>query len=700
MILRKFFFVLVIFLFFNTSLAATKVTKKRAEIDSQNIIEVRYSNPDWNKSSSEIDTGVILLRDSQSKKTLQILLEETAPDSGIYSGTYSINWTTENIRPEVYVLNFKKTLDDKTLSGILQQIEQGQIKRKPLFYRKNERGMQTLQVFDNKEQMNQALAAIRAQNQQTAGMELSSITGKEFSAAKAIMTSQEYLNFLKESLTRRKESQKKLVDRIRQEQIEENKIQNLQMEYKKLTPTEQKKRSEEASDFAEEALDFYRGGQFSQSERAFDKSFSLNPQNPKYYFQYGLSLYKNKKFNEAIIALNISAKNKEYELESHYYAGLSEYNLQEYEVALARFHTIVEKKDKILSPLASFYSGVILFEQKNYEKAKDEFQFVLDTSEDPKLDEKAEAYIDNINRAIAFAKNKINTLFLSASLGALYDSNVLLQSDSSGDQGTPQDKGSLRYILGLGAFYRPVYNDQYEFGPKLRTDYIFTQNSDLTDYDPWSVQLSAPFTYKSVAFQKPMKLDLKPGYELLYLGQDGSGKPQKTLDGLYLEIAPTFIMSERWVSTYSLLYRNDRFTQTSSQGANANKIAFKFSNLLSTESSKTKNILIDVGYTMNAAKENSYKYQRYDLAVLYMTPVFAERAHFAGGVNFYQLNYNKRSQAQHDLNTALTSTVSKPISEHITGMVLATYVFNNSNVSSFDYNKWTLGILLNMDYGF
>jgi tetratricopeptide (TPR) repeat protein len=531
-------------------------------------------------------------------------------------------------------------------------------------------------------------------------MDLSSVTNKEFSTAKAIMTSQELSQFAQANDQRKRDGQKRLIDRIRQEQAERARIESLKNAHDSLSKVEQDKRKKQAEDFAESALDLYRGGQYAPAEENFRKSFELNPENKKYYFQYGMTLYKNQKYNDAIVAFNISQSNKDYELESIYYAGLAEYNLKEYEQAIGRFNDLEQKKDKEMSPLASFYAGIIYYDQKNYDKAKEKFQVVLDTSNDTKLDEKADKYIDDINQAITYAKNKQKTVFLSGTLGSMYDSNVLLQSDSSADQGTAQGKGSLRYLIGLGTYYRPVFNDKYEFGPKFRTDYIFTQNSALTDFDPWSVQITTPFSYKSTFKKKAMKLDIKPGFETLYLGQeDNSGKPKKTLQGTYLEVAPTFVMSDRWLSTYSLTYRKDKFVQATDQAENANKITFKFSNLLFVNKQKTKSVLMDLGYTNNSATGSDYNFKRYDFSALYILPVFKNAASFAGGVSLYKLNYPDKSTPQHDFNKTLTATLSKTLTENVSGTILGTYTLNGSNSETSDYNKWTLGILFNAEFG-
>lgn len=676
----------------------TKIRKKRAEVDASKAVQVKYSSAVWNKKSDQIDSGVVVLRDAKSGKTMQVLLEETAPDSAIFSGTYSINWSGESIKPEVYVLNTSELMEERQLKKVLEDIVTGKLPRKPLFYRKNEAGVQTLEVFENKAQAEEALALIKTQNKQLPRLDVSSVTSKDYAAAKAIMDTQELAKFAAENETRRREVQKRIVDRFRQERTEKQKIEEQKKEFERLQQEAKEKRLAEATQFAEAALDFYRAGQYAQAEEYFRKSFRLNPYDTKYYFQYGMSLYKGNKFNDAVIVFNIAKDNKEYERESLYYAGLSLYELKEYETAYVVFQDLKKTKDEKLAPLASFYSGLIFYDQKAYEKAKPEFEEVLDTSKDPKLDERAETYIENISQLIQFAKNKEKKIFLTGSLGAIYDSNVLQQSDSSSDQGGASEEESLRYVLGLGVYYRAILTKEYEFGVRARTDYIYTENDDATDYDPWSIQLNAPLSYKSSMFGKSYKLDLKPGYELLYLGQEAdTGDPKKTLKGYYLEVGNTLIMRNDWVTTVTFSYRKDDFFED--QMKNANKIGIKWSNMLFLNTSNTKGILLDVGFASSDAESDSYTTKRYDLSALYITPLFKDKYTFAGGLSTYLLDY-KDAIKENDFNKTLNLTLTKQLREGFSGTLLGTYVINDSKTPSQDYSKWTLGIVFTAEVGF
>src|SRR5690606_27145964 len=141
----------------------------------------------------------------------------------------------------------------------------------------------------------------------------------------------------------------------------------------------------------------------------------------------------------------------------------------------------------------------------------------LDTSKDPKLDERSEEYIERIEREMYFAKNKAKKFIISAYFGPQYDSNVLLVSEeTAATTSGASSEGSLRYSSGGSLFYRPIYEKSYEFGAKVKTDYVYTAETALDDYDTWAINGSLPFTYKGVLFGKGLKTELIPYLERLY----------------------------------------------------------------------------------------------------------------------------------------------------------------------------------------
>ena len=60
-------------------------------IDAASAIRLNYGRNSWNRSSTQVDAAAVFLKEGATGRIVQIEVEETAPDSAVFSGTYSIN---------------------------------------------------------------------------------------------------------------------------------------------------------------------------------------------------------------------------------------------------------------------------------------------------------------------------------------------------------------------------------------------------------------------------------------------------------------------------------------------------------------------------------------------------------------------------------------------------------------------------------
>jgi hypothetical protein len=128
-----------------------------------------------------------------------------------------------------------------------------------------------------------------------------------------------------------------------------------------------------------------------------------------------------------------------------------------------------------------------------------------------------------------------------------------------------------------------------------------------------------------------------------------------------------------------------------------NKISFKWSNMVFINPTKTKGILADVVYATADAESSTSSYKRYDLSAMYLTPVFKDKATFAGGLATYILDYETKDK---DFNKTVNLTLTKPFKDWLSGTLLGSYVLNDSDTSSQEYDKWTVGFLFSAEIGF
>lgn len=670
-------------------LERTKLKKKA--LDTSRALQITYQNSNWNKNSTQIDSGTLILRDKSSGQIVKLELQENAPDSAIFVGIYIINWANiEGLMPEIYSsqdLTAKKgqTLNIKTL------IESGDVTRKPYIVTKDERGLQNIDVFETKNEAERALTKYTELNKPHKEQPVPT-------AATAVLEAEKLASIAAEKLKLENEARRREAERRQLEEAEKLKTEEKLKEQQALNAAEKEKRQKEAKAFAEAAMDAYRVSQFKQAEEYFQKSIDLDPENKSYYYQFGVTLYRNDKFNKSLVYLKLAQGQSFDPVEKDFYLGLNHYKLKEYSPALKAFQKVEATKHDPLGPSASFYIGLVHFSDLKYEEAKIDFQRVLDTSNDPKLDERAEDYMEQIDRLLFFAKNKTKQFIVTLNAGPQYDSNILLVSDATSASGAgASSEGSPQFNTGASLHYRPIYEKSYEFGAKAKTSYLYTTDTTLDDYDTWSMNGSLPFVYKGLIFGKGLKAELIPAVERLYIGQDAGGAPQESLNSTLVDSLNTIVVDENWFTSVNIKYRGDTFSTTPT--ANATKLTFGLSNTLFLNKTKSKAGIFDLAYTTNNAVSDTSKYSKVDLGVIYLTPWIWD-IQVIGGLALYMQSYSLQDPARSDTNMTASITLARPITEWLKAMWNTAYISNSSNITTNTYKKYISAINIAAEYQF
>jgi hypothetical protein len=278
-----------------------------------------------------------------------------------------------------------------------------------------------------------------------------------------------------------------------------------------------------------------------------------------------------------------------------------------------------------MGPSSQFYKGVIFFDQEKFDEAQAAFQAVLDTSNDTKLDERAEAYIEQILRARQAAHERDQKWSVSASLGEMYDSNVLLSSNSQRDSGSATNTAGWRTLLTGSVRFRPVYDDTHEFAAQLDAitlyslDQSFKFDQSLRNADPTVFTLTLPWTMKGVLFEKGHKLDIIPGYETTIMSIEND-ESKVILASPLLTLSNLLVMNEAWFNNITFEMRNDISKLDSSTGDDdITAIRFKLgtSNLLFMNDKKDRILIPEGAISMNQAEGRNASYERLDLGVGY-----------------------------------------------------------------------------------
>lgn len=670
-----------------------KSAKKRIDLEAGNTIRLNYGYPTWNQSPTKIDSASLLMREGASGRMVQIYLEETAPDSSVFSGLYSINWENlEHLQVEFYIPPQNLLENAEGLKKIANMISSHELKRRPFLLRRMPGGLQAIEIYDTREQARAAMRAFRAE-QQLQVMQNPSIQTKKYPSDSEL----EVAN-LATDLKEREAAAKNLSERVRLQQVESSRLEDPIAKFNALSAKEKAVRRKDAETIAKEALELYRNGQYPEAQAKFEKAIELDPVNRAYYFQYGVTLYKTENFNRSLVYLNLAEGPTVNQAEKDYYTALNHLQLKEYGNALQSFEKVVAANDPDLSPSAQLYKGIIFFDQKKWEEAKVPFQAVLDTSRDPKMDERAEAYLEQILRLQQFEAERARKWQLSATVGEMFDSNVLLTSDSLRDQGTASNTEGYRSLLMTSARYRPMYEETKEFAAQLdlltmyTVDKTFKSDQDLRNADPTVATLTLPWTHKGLLFGRGYKFDVVPGYEGTWMSIENN-ETKLILSSYLLSLNNLLVMNDSWFANYNLEIRKDDALLDASTGdadSSAIKVKFIFSNILFVSDDKSKIMTAEADYTLNQAQGRNSVFNRIDASVGYLQPFYWGTTANAK-LAYYNLSYPERTpSARTDHNYTLSLGASKPINDLYSAGLLGSYNINNSDDSSNQYKKFSV----------
>lgn len=679
----------------------SKKPKERKSITLNQVMEITYGSGKWNQESTKIDSATVVFRDANSNKAVLIIVDETAPDSSVFKGKYSIGWAdADKVVPEIYIPPQSLVKQNNWYQKFQTMIDKGELKRKPFITRKSD-VVRTLDVFDTKEQAQEAQKAIAEQKKYAEEAEQAAKPNpqleKSLKTAAAVLEAEKLAQAAALAAQLAEAAANREAERARLAQLEAQREEERKRKQLELDAAEKKRRQDQAAKLAAEALEHFKQGEFADAEAKFKKSVELDPTNTSYYYKYGVTLYRNNKFNDSIVILTRCPPGTYDPLELDYYLALNYYQLKENGKALEKFRGVKKTKHATLSPSAAFYEGLILFGELKYEQARPAFQEVLDTSNDPKLDEQAERYLEQIAGILHFAAQRAKTILLSASLGLQNDTNILLLSDSTLDQGAATGAGGLRYLFQGSAAYRPIYEKEKEFSVKLSTLLLYSADSDFTTADPVISNLSFPFVYKGALSGKGNKLEFTPAYETLNMNVDGVGSPENILNSVIVGINNTTVLDEKRFSSVALNIRQD--TSPTTEDSTAMKTAISTNQLRFIDKERTRMYNYELGYTVNNSQGDDYFYSRYDAKIGYTRPWIKDAVWF-NQLAYYIANYAKKDPAETVKNMTLTTGLSKKLNDFFTAGGTISYTMQDSSVDTSDYSKWVAMLTLTGNYDF
>ena len=670
-------------------------SKQRATIKNSRPLSVFYEKISWNQNATEIEKGFLYLRDRDTGELIELTLSETEPNSGIFNMDFPIGaLKTKTIAAEVYSAP-QSMLKGKNRKSLMKDlIKDGSVKRKPFLLRVLRKKGQIVDIFDNKE------AALASYNKYREQMGLSpegqesvsiiEVANKEKPVKKKVIdTSTLQSMFLanENDLAATNAKNKELRDVMRK--IEEKRRKQVKDNAKSWGSSKKKKNANKANNIIKKAVNELKAAQFKQSMENFFKASDLIPDSEDTYEQYGISLHRDKKYNQSIVILELSKPSANRINEKNFYLGLNHFQLKDYPEAVKYFDMVLKTGDKTFGPTAAFYKGSALIEMGEYEKSKVAFQYVLDNSNNPEMDKRAEKYIEYSLDRKRLEEKRANWFFIDGVLGLIYDSNIVLANDQARDQGTVTNENGWRTLLQVAPRVRPYYSDSDEISVAADITYLksfdegFGSNPTAETADPLLYAVKVPWTHRGTLDGKGYFFDLIPSFETIIMDLDGTGSATIT-DSIKLAFNNTLVVNKNWIAKGDWFFSsNDSNILGDERSADSSAGGLKLSSIFILNKDLEQYLIPDFGYQINDAKGSTFAFNRIDLGVTYTQAVFGD---FTWNNRFAYFLANYESNRV-DNNYTFTSGLSTRLSAHWNWGFMGSYILNDSTTNAFDkYN--------------
>lgn len=648
----------------------------QASAQSFQRLKIVYGSPSWNTQNKRADSAFIFLRNKQTGQVVKVVLEESDPDSSNFVGDFSLQLkdSKELSQYEAYIPPQNMRSSDEASQKFNQLLSKNQVEKKPIVIREKN-GRVSFEVFDTKNQ------AERAEKLYTAEKETA-----EKAKDKAVESETLIVHMKQE-----KEAAEREANRLRLEQIEKQIILNRQQQVDKLNEAQRSARIEQAKKLADDAMKDYQAGRFSIAEEKFRKSAELDPHNSSFYYQYGVTLYKNNKADKALVVFSAAKVEPALESEKKFYTALCHYKLKELSAAEPLFLDLSKSEDSVIAPASHFYRGTILFEQEKFDDSKASFETVIDTSDDPQMAKRAEEMLEQIIQAQQFKALQSKRWSLNFTAGAMYDSNVLLAQDNQTSQGAALRIGDTRFLIAAAIENRAVVRKNWEWAPKFTTFYMYSIKSKAAVADPLVANIYLPINWKNLFLDKSSQWQIGPGYETLFMDANANGERENIMNSVYINGKQNMLIRPDWMSSHELEARQDTSLLADSTGDNdysAMKYLGRITEIFFLNSNRSEMIMPTMAYTMNDAKGKNRYYTRFEIGSAYVRPVKWVGS-WISSLTFYQLHYSKSTPTRTDTNVTLSTGFSKPWIGANWGMT-ATYSSNTSDNETYHYSKYTI----------
>lgn len=454
-------------------------------------------------------------------------------------------------------------------------------------------------------------------------------------------------------------------------------------------------RIKKAKQFYNDALKSYKNANYAEAKKSFEAAVLLSPENDEIYFDYGRNLYRLQNYKLALSIFLILENSADFSEEATYYQGLSLFQLKNYDLALKIFKRIQEDEDSDRSPSAALYAGQIYYSQSKFPLAKKAFEFVIEKSKDPKMDQLAEKYLDMVVQQESNLNRQSNRFGYSLAIGLMYDGNVLNAAESN----SATSLKAYRLSYGGSLSYNVSKNPAETLSPTFAFSDIYSLNtnfkSDTTiqGTDPMILDFSVPYTFNTSSEKTAGTVRFSPGVQMIYMTKDTTAR-ELVFSNVVTSTTYTKAHSSYFSAAYKLdLSRDQSYLEESSTDdvQTAQKYGFTASGYYLINRNRNENIFLDLSFLLADAEGINAKYKKYLAALGYATSLGGKWSGYAK-VDYYLQNYFESTSERKDtaMSGYLGVTYSLGTSDAISLGLL--YQNNNSTVDTYKYSKMLVSL--------
>lgn len=484
---------------------------------------------------------------------------------------------------------------------------------------------------------------------------------------------------------------------IAAEMTEVTKYAALMEAYNAFSPEQKKANNLKANQWAQSALKQYQAKNFVKAEAQFEESLRLNPTENINRYYLAICYYQTKKYDRSLALLSLAEGADYNDAEYKYYSGLNNMKLKNYTKASENFDDAKEENDADYSAPAAFNNGHIFFQKEDYTQARQNFEYTVDRSKNPKMDAEAEQMLEKIDALEGSKRQSKEKFRYTLYVGLGYDSNVL--NVSTDNRAT--DVSAYRLMYGGEFYYRFLNLTQQDLSIGVNaSDYYslnknFKSDATVQAVDPLSYGVSLPYHYRFQYGKRQFTWGLTPSFQILNMSYETTAR-KNLLDMLIIGTDLTFPVSEKHLSKISFEYAKDTMKPTPAlpeDNLTANRMTLSTSQTFVTSMKAKESWTGDLGYTINSADGDNNEYKKAFLGLTYA------RTGFWDAINSVKLdhayaNYDKALVERKDNITTLTLGLAKDLNKSLSLFVNGLYTLSTSKNESYKYNKFGIQSML------